>query len=98
MVVYKTKGERVQEAVRILSSLKDNDVRVTDPGFKETKKYLDDWIRLAEPMTYKYTFIRLRKDENHEVYEIKQKGELILPVRIERAATIRLWGGQIETD
>jgi hypothetical protein len=36
--LYKTKAERVQEAVMILSKLKQIRVGVTNPGYVEVKK------------------------------------------------------------
>jgi len=43
MVVYKTKAERVQEAVTLLKKLKELGIVVSDPGYKQAKAFLDTW-------------------------------------------------------
>lgn len=40
----KTKAERVQEAVQIMMGLKKFGIVVSEPGYKATKKALDEWI------------------------------------------------------
>jgi hypothetical protein len=79
MVTYKTKGERVQEAVRILKKLQEVGIRVSDSGYHETKEYLDEWIKNGESRSYNYEFVRYGR-----------KCELVLPSRVERAATMVL--------
>jgi hypothetical protein len=79
MVTYKTKAERVQEAVRILKKLQEVGIRVSDSGYHETKEYLDEWIKNGESRSYKYEFVRYGR-----------KCELVLPSRVERAATMVL--------
>lgn len=44
-VVYKTKAERVQEAVQILTKLKQLGIVISEPGYKMTKAALDTWIQ-----------------------------------------------------
>lgn len=80
MVTYKTKGERVQEAVQILKKLQSVGIKVHDSGYYQTKEYLDEWIKTGEPATYKYEFVNYRR-----------KCELILPRRVERPASIQLF-------
>lgn len=94
MVTYKTKAERVQEAVRILKKLQEVGIRVHDPGYQETKGYLDEWIKVGESRSYKYEFVRYGR-----------KCELNLPSRVERAAELHLkaptkpeWAGSDEED
>lgn len=79
MVTYKTKGERVQEAVRILKKLQEVGIHVSDSGYHETKEYLDEWIKNGESRSYTYEFVRYGR-----------KCELVLPSRVERAATMVL--------
>lgn len=94
MVTYKTKGERVQEAVQILKKLKEVGIRPNDSGYLQTKLYLDEWIKTGESASYKYEFVRYGR-----------KCELILPSRVERAASILLkaptkpeWAGSDSED
>ena len=47
-VRYKTKAERVQEAVQILSKLKQLGIVISEPGYKMTKAALDTWIKDGE--------------------------------------------------
>lgn len=79
MVTYKTKAERVQEAVRILKKLQEVGIHVSDSGYHETKEYLDEWIKNGESRSYTYEFVRYGR-----------KCELVLPSRVERAATMVL--------
>ena len=58
MVNYKTKGDRVADAIKILNRLQLVGVTKTDPGYLETKKYLDEWINTGEYAHHKYYFFR----------------------------------------
>ncbi len=80
MVKYKTKAERVKESVEILKKFIEVGIRQTDPGYRETKQYLDEWIKTGESRTYKYTLIRYAR-----------KVELILPSREGIAPTCHLF-------
>jgi hypothetical protein len=80
MVVYKTKAERVKEAVQILKKFVEVGIRQTDPGYRQTKQYLDEWIKTGESRTYKYELMRYAR-----------KVELILPSREGIAPTCHLF-------
>ena len=80
MVNYKTKGDRVADAVKILNRLKMVGVSNTDPGYLETKKYLDEWIQTGEYKHHKYYFFRYGR-----------KAELILINRKEVEPTFHLF-------
>lgn len=80
MVKYKTKAERVKEAVEILKKFVEVGIRQTDPGYRETKQYLDEWIKTGESRTYKYVLHRYAR-----------KVELILPAREGVAPTCHLF-------
>lgn len=70
MVNYKTKADRVKDAITILKRLQLVGVANTDPGYLETKKYLDEWINTGEYAHHKYYFFRYGR-----------KAELILVTR-----------------
>lgn len=74
-VVYKTKGERVREAVQILSKLKELGVLVTEPGYVLTKQVLDAWIANGET-----------REERIEFPRYGRRLEMLLPAREGRAA------------
>ena len=79
MVIYKTKAERVQEAVTLLKKLKELGIVVSDPGYKQAKTFLDTWIKEGEEATHEFWFARYGR-----------KAIIDLPKRVERAATLRL--------
>lgn len=72
MVNYKTKGDRVRDAIKILNRLQMVGIPKTDPGYLETKKYLDEWIVTGEYKHHKYYFFRFGR-----------KAEMILINRLE---------------
>ena len=80
--LYKTKAERVQEAVMILSKLKQIRVGVTNPGYVEVKKYMDEWIKDGEYKSYLFDF----------PFPLERKAELILPKKKMVPASLRLIG------
>ena len=80
MVNYKTKGDRVKDAVTILSRLKLVGITDIDPGYQETKRYLDEWIKTGEYAHHKYYFFRYGR-----------KAELILVNRKEVEPTFHLF-------
>lgn len=80
MVNYKTKADRVKDAVTILKRLQVVGVTATDPGYLETKKYLDEWIQTGEYAHHKYYFFRYGR-----------KAELILVNRKEVEPTFHLF-------
>lgn len=79
MVVYKTKAERVQEAVTLLKKLQELGIVVSDPGYKQAKAFLDTWIKHGEEATHEFWFARYGR-----------KAVIDLPKRVERAATLKL--------
>jgi hypothetical protein len=79
MVVYKTKAERVQEAVTLLKKLKELGIVVSDPGYKQAKAFLDTWIQDGEEANHEFWFPRYGR-----------KAVIDLPKRVERAATLKL--------
>jgi len=79
MVVYKTKAERVQEAVTLLKKLQELGIVVSDPGYKQAKAFLDTWIKDGEEATHEFWFARYGR-----------KAVIDLPKRVERAATLKL--------
>ena len=80
MVKYNPHAERVTEAVQILKTFVEVRIRQTDPGYRETKQYLDEWIKTGESRTYKYELLRYAR-----------KVELILPAREGIAPTCHLF-------
>lgn len=76
----KTKGERLKESIEILKKLIEVGIAQTDPGYQETKKYLDEWIQTGESRTYKYYLHRYAR-----------KVELILPLRKNVVPTCHLF-------
>ena len=79
MVLYKTKAERVQEAVTLLKKLKELGIVVSDPGYKQAKAFLDTWIQDGEEANHEFWFPRYGR-----------KAVIDLPKRVERAATLKL--------
>jgi hypothetical protein len=79
MVVYKTRAERVQEAVTLLKKLQEIGVHVSDPGYKQAKAFLDVWIKDGEEASHEFWFARYGR-----------KAVIDLPKRVERAATLRI--------
>ena len=79
MVVYKTKAERVQEAVTLLKKLQELGIVVSDPGYKQAKAFLDTWIKDGEEAIHEFWFARYGR-----------KAVIDLPKRVERAATLKL--------
>jgi hypothetical protein len=79
MVLYKTKAERVQEAVALLKKLKELGIVVSDPGYKQAKAFLDTWIQDGEEATHEFWFPRYGR-----------KAVIDLPKRVEKAATLKL--------
>ncbi len=80
MVNYKTKGDRVSESIKILKRLQLVGISNTDPGYLETKKYLDEWINTGEYAHHKYYFFRYGR-----------KAELILLIRKEAEPVFHLF-------
>jgi hypothetical protein len=80
MVNYKTKGDRVKDAILILTRLQAVGVSKTDPGYLETKRYLDEWINTGEYAHHKYYFFRFAR-----------RAELILINRKEVEPTFHLF-------
>jgi hypothetical protein len=80
MVNYKTKGDRVSDTIMILKRLNQVGVSKTDPGYLETKGYLDEWIQTGEYAHHKYYFFRYGR-----------KAELILINRKEVEPTFHLF-------
>lgn len=80
MVNYKTKGDRVKDAIKILKRMQMIGIPSTDPGYQETKKYLDEWILTGEYAHHKYYFFRFGR-----------KAELILVNRLEVEPTFHLF-------
>jgi hypothetical protein len=56
--VLKDKGERVRDAVEILTQLKEVGIPPSDPGYVATKQLLDAWIADGEPRMEKIPFPR----------------------------------------
>ena len=54
----KDKGERVRDAVEILTKLKEVGITQYDSGYVMTKEILDAWIADGEPRTEKIPFPR----------------------------------------
>lgn len=80
MVNYKTKEDRLKDTITILKRLQMIGVANTDPGYLETKKYLDEWINTGEYAHHKYYFFRYGR-----------KAELILVNRKEVEPTFHLF-------
>ena len=80
MVNYKTKEDRVRDAVHILKKLLAVGIAKTDPGFQETKGYLDKWIETGEYAHHKYYLARFGR-----------KIELILINRLEVEPTCKIF-------
>jgi hypothetical protein len=72
----KTMADRVRDSVEILQNLKNVGISDTDLGYIDTKKVLDDWIRIGETWEGKIDFPR------HGRYL-----EMILPWRQDRKCT-----------
>jgi len=87
MVVYKTKAERVQEAVTLLKKLQELGIHVSDPGYKQAKTFLDTWIKDGEEATHEFWFARYGR-----------KAVIDLPKRVERAATLKLLAPVVEEE
>ena len=79
----KTREERVKDAVKILTRMKEVGIANTDPGYLETKKYLDDWIKTGDGATYKY-----------KLHRYGRKVELILPTRAGVEPTCHLFAAE----
>lgn len=54
----KSKGDRVKEAVEILTQLKEVGIPPEDSGYKLTKQHLDAWIADGESRSEKIPFVR----------------------------------------
>jgi len=54
----KSKSDRVAEAVDILTKLKQVGIPASEPGYKITKKALDDWIATGVAARIEAPFMR----------------------------------------
>jgi hypothetical protein len=73
----KTMADRVRDAVEILQNLKNVGIIEQDLGYQDTKKVLDEWIKLGETWEGKVDFPR------HGRYL-----EMILPWRQDKKCTV----------
>ena len=80
MVDLKTKEDRVRESVTILKKLMEVGITSMDPGYKQVKGHLDKWIADGEYAEYKLEFARYGR-----------RGELILPKRKEKPASLQIF-------
>lgn len=80
MVNYKTKADRVRDAVKILQRMLALGIPKTDSGYLLTKKYLDEWIETGEYKHHKYYLGRFGR-----------KIELILVNRLEVEPTCHIF-------
>ena len=79
MVNYKTKADRVRDSIKILQRMIALGIPKTDPGYLETKRYLDAWIETGEYAHHKYYLFRFGR-----------KIELILVNRLEVEPTCHI--------
>ena len=75
----KPKEERLQETITILKKLQEVGIHDTDPGYKQVKELMTAWVKEGEASAHKIEFPRHGR-----------RGELVLPWRAGRAATLAL--------
>jgi len=74
-----TMADRVKETVTILKKLQEVGIAATEPGYVQVKSHMDDWIKHGGQHTHEIQFPRYGR-----------KGELVLPSRAGRTATLSL--------
>ncbi len=77
--LQKPKAERLSETITILKKLQEVGIPETDPGYKEVKAAMTNWVQTGEPASLKVDFLRHGR-----------RGELTLPFRAGRAAELFL--------
>jgi hypothetical protein len=75
----KLKEERLSETITILKKLQEVGIADTDPGYQQIKSYMSAWVTSGEAASYKVEFPRHGR-----------RGELVLPGRAGRTATLSL--------
>jgi hypothetical protein len=78
----KPKEDRLRETLTILQKLNEVGVPATDPGYLEVKARMSQWVKDGAATVAKIEFPR-----------ITRRGELVLPWRADRAASLNLKGG-----
>jgi hypothetical protein len=74
-----TLADRVKETVTILKKLQEVGIAPTEPGYVQVKNHMDDWIKNGGRHTHEIHFPRYGR-----------VGELVLPSRAGRTATLSL--------
>lgn len=77
----KPKEERLRETLTILQKLNDIGIPSTDPGYLDVKTRMSQWVKDGLASTTKIQFPRFGR-----------RGELVLPRRADRAASLNLKG------
>jgi hypothetical protein len=75
----KPKEERVRETITILKKLQEVGIADTDPGYVDIKARMSEWVKTGEASAATVEFPRHGR-----------RGELVLPRRADRAATLSL--------
>ena len=75
----KPKEERVRETITILKKLEEVGIGTFDPGYEQVKTAMREWVTTGEAATHTVEFPRFGR-----------RGELILPARADRAASLNL--------
>jgi hypothetical protein len=75
----KPKSERLSETITILKKLQDVGIAVTDQGYQEIKAKMTQWVSDGLAATFKVDFHRHGR-----------RGELVLPSKAGRAASLNL--------
>jgi hypothetical protein len=75
----KTKEERVQETVRIMTGLIGAGIRADDPSYFLIKSHFDEWIKTGKPWSGSIELVRYGR-----------RADINLPKRNSSAATLNL--------
>ena len=75
----KPKEDRLRETITILRKLNEVGIADTEPGYQEVKTRMSQWVKDGIASSAKIEFARYGR-----------RGELILPRRADRAASLNL--------
>ena len=76
----KSKMDRVKESITILKKLQELGIPTTEPGYRQTKEYLDQWIAGGDVWSGRIDFPRFGR-----------RAELVLPVRPDKSISMKLF-------
>jgi hypothetical protein len=81
----KPKEDRLRETLTILQKLREIGIPDSDPGYLNVKALMSQWVKDGLASATKVEFPRFGR-----------RGELVLPRRADRAASLNLKGSNVE--